>query len=720
MAAKSIIDIEVNSKEFERFSENWRKYQDSLTKQPEVVRKSGKEVLGLSDSFKKITDSLNMQAQLLFKIAESTGGFAKNTKEAAKHMKDAEESAKKMVTGGFMGIGMGGIMGGIGAAASGAGGMMLGAAGMIGNKIVGGLKEGFGMVKDLTFALATGGGNFLGMDRLGAAGYSGYRSSGGLGMNYGHMKAAQNVFGPTMNVDAMMQAVSTARGDVQSRERRALLSMGISPTKGTADDTLMAVREKAYQFAHNTSESMWGPRLRSSGLGNAGVDIETLRRMKGQTRGQFEAENEEKRQLAKQADVEKQALEKWKNFYKQIDAASTRIESGLLEGLSAVAPLLTEMSRGLSTAISNMLKSDDFKKNIEFLAKQLEGFANYLGGPDFQKDLQDFGTYLKELVEGLKKAVAWISRNAPWVTSPVQKGIEELGGPAVGTPENKKTADAIKDGLIAGIKYSPLGLMFQYNKMLYDYFTKEKTESSGGPTDGGSGEGLDDEGRPAAPLPKVRGGRGRSVRRGKGVQFGASGGSSGGYSGGTPAVTGSGAGGYAGGVDVMRGDIEYFMKMGWTYEQAAGIVGNIQEESQGSANPKGSNDGGLAFGLAQWHPDRQAKYKELYGTSMQADWKKDPKMARERQRAFIHHELTKGNEQKAGAALRGETTVHGSFASVARHYERPSAANLQSRLRSSTGVNVAAAVPRSSLNLNVRVNVPASVETNTNQVAAAQ
>ena len=57
--------------------------------------------------------------------------------------------------------------------------------------------------------------------------------------------------------------------------------------------------------------------------------------------------------------------------------------------------------------------------------------------------------------------------------------------------------------------------------------------------------------------------------------------------------------------------MQYFMSQGWTKEQAAGIVGNIQKESM--FNYKALGDNGKAFGLAQWHPDRQANFKKAYG-----------------------------------------------------------------------------------------------------------
>ena len=59
--------------------------------------------------------------------------------------------------------------------------------------------------------------------------------------------------------------------------------------------------------------------------------------------------------------------------------------------------------------------------------------------------------------------------------------------------------------------------------------------------------------------------------------------------------------------------MNYFMSKGWTREQAAGIVGNLQHESGRELNPTAYNSKERAYGIAQWHPDRQANFIKLFG-----------------------------------------------------------------------------------------------------------
>jgi Phage tail lysozyme len=109
-------------------------------------------------------------------------------------------------------------------------------------------------------------------------------------------------------------------------------------------------------------------------------------------------------------------------------------------------------------------------------------------------------------------------------------------------------------------------------------------------------------------------------------------------------------------------DIAQLKALGWTHEQASGIAANIQRESGG--NEKAVGDGGKAYGLGQWHPDRQANFEKWAGKAI-----KDSTHAE--QVAFINYELRQGTEQKAGAELSKATTAAQAGAIVSSKYERP-------------------------------------------------
>lgn len=133
--------------------------------------------------------------------------------------------------------------------------------------------------------------------------------------------------------------------------------------------------------------------------------------------------------------------------------------------------------------------------------------------------------------------------------------------------------------------------------------------------------------------------------------------------------------------------MRYFQSQGWTKEQSAGIVANIQKESGFKANAVG--DSGKAYGLAQWHPDRQAEFQKQFGKPIQGSSIED-------QLAFIHYELTQGQEKRAGEMLRRMTGAAESAAVVSTHYERPKETAKEATERGQLAMRILGGVPGAS------------------------
>lgn len=118
--------------------------------------------------------------------------------------------------------------------------------------------------------------------------------------------------------------------------------------------------------------------------------------------------------------------------------------------------------------------------------------------------------------------------------------------------------------------------------------------------------------------------------------------------------------------------MQFFMNKGLTREQAAGLVANLQQES--GFNPGAIGDGGKAFGIAQWHPDRQAAIARRFGKTLQ-------EMSYQEQLEAVWWEMTEGPERAAGDRLRRTTSARDAGAVVSRYYERPKAADAEAAQR---------------------------------------
>lgn len=120
----------------------------------------------------------------------------------------------------------------------------------------------------------------------------------------------------------------------------------------------------------------------------------------------------------------------------------------------------------------------------------------------------------------------------------------------------------------------------------------------------------------------------------------------------------------------------FFESKGWSKEQAAGIVGNLVVESGLKTDAVG--DGGDAYGIAQWHPDRQAKFNRQFGKDIRQS-------SFQEQLEFVNWELN-NDEKAAGNRLRNASSAEDAAAIVDQYYERSSGAARQQRINNASAI----------------------------------
>lgn len=119
--------------------------------------------------------------------------------------------------------------------------------------------------------------------------------------------------------------------------------------------------------------------------------------------------------------------------------------------------------------------------------------------------------------------------------------------------------------------------------------------------------------------------------------------------------------------------LDFFQSQGWSPHQAAGIVGNLQAESGSKLNVAAVGDNKAAYGIAQWHQDRQANFEKVIGKPIQGSSLQD-------QLSFIQWELTH-TEKSAGERIRNAKDAATVAALVDQHYERSSGEARQARIK---------------------------------------
>jgi hypothetical protein len=117
--------------------------------------------------------------------------------------------------------------------------------------------------------------------------------------------------------------------------------------------------------------------------------------------------------------------------------------------------------------------------------------------------------------------------------------------------------------------------------------------------------------------------------------------------------------------------IAYFQSQGFSRNAAIGMTANIARES--SFDPHITGDNGKAYGLGQWHPDRQANFAKFTGMPIQGS-------SYQQQLAFYAHEV-KQNKRLMGMLSQQDITAPASAMAVSYLNERPANGTLEAERR---------------------------------------
>lgn len=110
--------------------------------------------------------------------------------------------------------------------------------------------------------------------------------------------------------------------------------------------------------------------------------------------------------------------------------------------------------------------------------------------------------------------------------------------------------------------------------------------------------------------------------------------------------------------------VNYLMKKGLSEALSLGIAANIQKES--AFNPQALGDGGKAYGLLQWHPDRQAEFAKFAGKDIRSSNNYE-------QLDFLVHEITNGLEKEKWKKVKDSQTPYQAAANFSEFVVRPAA-----------------------------------------------
>lgn len=391
MAAKSIIEVDVNDEKFLSFMDKFNEYQAALEDLPEAWRasaqgigdtaretsKASSEAEGMTKAFLDGVDALNMmvnnldrintslddankrQSDLNKKTAGSSsifGKLKKDSKEFAGHIKDATVSL----------LSWGGIVG--------------------------------------LFTGVLGAGGLFGLNRLASTASAKRFTSMGLNTSIGALDStAINFQRAVANPTATLGSIRDAQADLSQRWK--FQAMGINNAERSPDQLLPEMIRAARDIFKQTGGTLQG--ANAYGL-TSFFSIDDLNRFKNMSDAEIEAMEKRARRDAQLLQITDEQVRQWQDFNIQLDYSSQSIKNTFIRGLGPLTPGLTKLSDALSGAIDTVMRSPELGKWIDGLAGGIQRFGNYLASPEFKNDVEDFMVKVEKLGKVIGKVVDWI------------------------------------------------------------------------------------------------------------------------------------------------------------------------------------------------------------------------------------------------------------------------------------------------------------------------
>ncbi|EKI7840418.1 hypothetical protein PGB86_004659 [Salmonella enterica] len=392
MAAKSIVEIDVQDEKFQSFLEKFNEYQKALSELPEQWRgavhglgEAAKETERVRDGTEGITKAF---ADGVAALASVNDGLDRLNGNLEKATKTQTEFNKK----------------------SGGARNFLNKASKDAKSLAGHIKDAttsllsWGTVLGLFSGLA-GAGGLWGLNHLAGNASAQRFTAMGLGTTAGGLNSTAVNFQKALgNPVGTLGAIRDAQLDLSKRWQ--FRAMGVdNPDRDPAELLPEMIKAARDIFVRNGSTQQGAE---AYGLTNY-FTLDDLNRFKKMSDEEIDAMAKQAQQDTRRLQLTDQQLRQWQDFNIQLDRSKVSIGNTFIRGLAPLAPELGKLSDAFSGAIETVLKSPELGKWIDGLSDGIRRFGNYLASPEFQKDVEAFISGVERLGRVIGKVIDWIS-----------------------------------------------------------------------------------------------------------------------------------------------------------------------------------------------------------------------------------------------------------------------------------------------------------------------
>lgn len=403
MAAKSIVEIDVQDEKFQSFLEKFNEYQKALGELPEQWRgavhglgEAAKETERVRDGTEGITKAF---ADGVAALASVNDGLDRLNGNLEKATKTQTEFNKK----------------------SGGARNFLNKASKDAKSLAGHIKDAttsllsWGTVLGLFSGLA-GAGGLWGLNHLAGNASAQRFTAMGLGTTAGGLNSTAVDFQKALgNPVGTLGAIRDAQLDLSKRWQ--FRAMGVdNPDRDPAELLPEMIKAARDIFVRNGSTQQGAE---AYGLTNY-FTLDDLNRFKKMSDEEIDAMAKQAQQDTRRLQLTDQQLRQWQDFNIQLDRSKVSIGNTFIRGLAPLAPELGKLSDAFSGAIEAVLKSPELGKWIDGLSDGIRRFGNYLASPEFQKDVEAFISGVERLGRVIGKVIDWISGKSDITTDDIK------------------------------------------------------------------------------------------------------------------------------------------------------------------------------------------------------------------------------------------------------------------------------------------------------------
>jgi uncharacterized protein YukE len=408
--ATSVLDIDVNSQEFEAFLKSFQKYQAELEQMPPEWKQVNAI---LTQATSGVTANVSKMAKGLKTTTKEVSAFEAAWKKVADTTKGINKTLKE--TGSF-----------INRLIPGLGGITLGVGALIGLP-------------------AAGLGLFTGLQEWASKSRT---KDLGIGVSQGERTAFNNTYSTYGLDESTLSHVASMKND-PSQFGNLQYALQRPVTKEELDnlDPAKYIQE-VLQKIHDAPN-----RIQAQREGSAiGLGAEQVNNIRARSNEELRQDAEEYARRTRSFEVQDKELKAAQDFTRSLDDMGNTIKATVFEDLKPLQGPLKELLDEVNGMIKDFLGSDWLKSRVSDLGDELKKFADYLKSPEFQDDvnhvLDDFRVFGAALSGLAQKLHDWFgigpdpsARNKPADTNaPKPATTTEKIGAALASGDTNQAA----------------------------------------------------------------------------------------------------------------------------------------------------------------------------------------------------------------------------------------------------------------------------------------